>query len=138
MADLHCVTKFSMLGAEWGGVPARTLLDIAPPADDVTHVMVWAEYGFSSNLRLSDFLRAGPVRHPQGRRTPHRRHAGFPLRLIVPHLRLEGPQVGARRGVHDSRPARFLGRSAATTTSATPWQEQRYSYQEEPGTAPHL
>ena len=22
VADLHCVTKFSMLGAEWGGIPA--------------------------------------------------------------------------------------------------------------------
>lgn len=55
VADLHCVTKFSMLGAEWGGIPARTVLDIAPPAPGVTHVMVWAEYGFSSNLRLADF-----------------------------------------------------------------------------------
>ena len=36
VADLHCVTKFSMLGAEWGGIPARTLLEIAPPAAGVT------------------------------------------------------------------------------------------------------
>ncbi|CAM5740426.1 hypothetical protein SBADM41S_04267 [Streptomyces badius] len=55
VADLHCVTKFSMLGAEWGGVPASAILELAPPAADATHVMVWAEYGFSSNLRLADF-----------------------------------------------------------------------------------
>lgn len=55
VADLHCVTKFSMIGAEWGGIPARTILEIAPPAPEVTHVMVWAEYGFSSNLRIADF-----------------------------------------------------------------------------------
>lgn len=30
VADLHCVTKFSMLGAEWGGIPARTILESAP------------------------------------------------------------------------------------------------------------
>lgn len=29
VADLHCVTKFSMLGAEWGGVPATTILELA-------------------------------------------------------------------------------------------------------------
>src|SRR5690606_39424825 len=51
VADLHCVTKFSMIGAEWGGVPARTVLDLAPPAPDVTHVMVWAEYGYRSEER---------------------------------------------------------------------------------------
>ncbi|WP_406528987.1 molybdopterin-dependent oxidoreductase, partial [Streptomyces sp. I8-5] len=44
VADLHCVTKFSMIGAEWGGVLARTVLELAPPAPNVTHVMVWAEY----------------------------------------------------------------------------------------------
>src|SRR5919112_421661 len=36
VADLHCVTKFSMIGAEWGGIPARTVLDLAPPASSVT------------------------------------------------------------------------------------------------------
>lgn len=32
VADLHCVTKFSMLDAEWGGVLARTVAEAAPPA----------------------------------------------------------------------------------------------------------
>ncbi len=31
-ADLHCVTKFSILDNEWRGVLASTLLDAGPPA----------------------------------------------------------------------------------------------------------
>ncbi|GAA2956474.1 hypothetical protein GCM10020227_24440 [Streptomyces flavovirens] len=38
--------------------PAGTLLRLAPPAPGVTHVMVWAEYGYSANLRLRDFTAA--------------------------------------------------------------------------------
>lgn len=86
VADLHCVTKFSMLGAEWGGVPATTILELAPPAPAVTHVMVWAEYGFSSNLRLSDFAaeRTLFATHKDGELLTAEH--GFPVRLVVPHL----------------------------------------------------
>lgn len=138
VADLHCVTKFSMLGAEWGGVPARTILDIAPPADDVTHVMVWAEYGFSSNLRLSDFAseQALFATHKDGELLTAEH--GFPLRLIVPHLYAwKGPKwvrgveymTADRRGFWEERGYHNLG---------DPWQEQRYSYQEGPGDGPDL
>jgi len=47
--------------------PATAVLDLVPPAPEVTHVMAWAEYGYAANLRLT---------------TEH----GFPLRLVVPHL----------------------------------------------------
>src|SRR5690606_41607582 len=84
--DLHGVTQFSMIGAEWGGVPARTVPDLAPPAPDVTHVMVSAEYGYSSNLRLADFgsERSLFATHKGGEMLTAEH--GFPLRLIVPHL----------------------------------------------------
>ena len=57
VADLHCVTKYSVLDLAWAGVPAAALLDLVPPAPDVTHVMVWAEYGYSANLTLADLTR---------------------------------------------------------------------------------
>jgi DMSO/TMAO reductase YedYZ molybdopterin-dependent catalytic subunit len=138
VADLHCVTKFSMLGAEWGGIPARTILEIAPPADDVTHVMVWAEYGFSSNLRLSDFASDRTIfaTHKDGELLTAEH--GFPLRLVVPHLYAwKGPKwvrgveymTTDRRGFWEERGYHNIG---------DPWREQRYSYQEEPGDGPEL
>lgn len=136
--DLHCVTKFSMLGVEWGGVPARTILELAPPAPEVTHVMIWAEYGFSSNLRISDFAtdqtlfathRAGELLTAEH---------GFPVRLVVPHrYAWKGPKwvrgveymTNDRRGFWEERGYHNVG---------DPWAEQRYSYQEEPGDGPEL
>jgi DMSO/TMAO reductase YedYZ molybdopterin-dependent catalytic subunit len=137
-ADFHCVTKFSMLGVEWGGVPAEEILRLAPPAPDVTHVMVWAEYGFSSNLRMKDFAdgRAMFATHKGGQ--PLTVEHGFPVRLVVPHLYAwKGPKwvrgveymTTDRRGFWEERGYHNVG---------DPWHEQRYSYQEEPGDGPEL
>ncbi|MGW4693006.1 sulfite oxidase-like oxidoreductase [Kitasatospora cineracea] len=134
--DFHCVTKFSMLGNEWTGVAASTVLDLVPPDPAVTHVMVWAEYGYSANLRLADFADPATVfaTHHDGR--PLTLEHGFPVRLVVPHLYAwKGPKwVRAveymradRRGFWEERGYHNL---------ADPWREQRYSYQEQPGDGP--
>jgi DMSO/TMAO reductase YedYZ molybdopterin-dependent catalytic subunit len=135
-SDFHCVTRFSMLDSEWGGIATRTLLELAPPAPEVTHVMVWAEYGFSSNLRLADFAdeRCLFATHRNGE--PLTVEHGFPVRLVVPQLYAwKGPKwvraveymCADRRGFWEERGYHNVG---------DPWAEQRYSYQEEPGDGP--
>lgn len=138
VSDLHCVTKYTMTGAEWGGIATREILELAPPEPAVTHVMVWAEYGFSSNLRLDDFASEQAVfaTHKDGELLTAEH--GFPVRLIVPHLYAwKGPKwvrgieymTADRRGFWEERGYHNIG---------DPWREQRYSYQEEPGDGPEL
>ena len=137
-ADLHCVTKFSVLDNAWTGVSTAVLLDAAPPAPAVTSVMVWAEHGYSANLRLEDFADASAlfVTHRNGE--PLTPDHGAPLRLVVPHLYAwKGPKwargieylVEDRRGFWEER---------GYHNRADPWEEQRYSYQERPGDGPEL
>jgi DMSO/TMAO reductase YedYZ molybdopterin-dependent catalytic subunit len=136
LGDFHCVTKFSILGVEWGGVSTSTILELAPPAPEVTHVMVWAEYGFSSNLRIADFADDKSLFATHQGGEPLTAEHGFPVRLVVPHLYAwKGPKwvraveymVADRRGFWEERGYHNLG---------DPWREQRYSYQEEPGDGP--
>jgi DMSO/TMAO reductase YedYZ molybdopterin-dependent catalytic subunit len=138
VADFHCVTKFSMLDVEWGGVAASTLAKLAPPAGDVSHVMVWAEYGFSANLRLEEFLDDSSIFATHKGGEPLTAEHGFPVRLVVPRLYAwKGPKwvrgieymTADRRGFWEERGYHNLG---------DPWREQRYSYQEEPGDGPEL
>ena len=135
-ADFHCVTKFSLLDCTWSGIATRTLLELAPPAADATHVMVWAEYGYSANMALSDFASADAllVLERNGERISAEH--GFPLRLVVPHLYAwKGPKwvrgveylTADRRGFWEER---------GYHNRADPWLEQRYSYQEQPGDGP--
>jgi DMSO/TMAO reductase YedYZ molybdopterin-dependent catalytic subunit len=133
-ADFHCVTKFSVLGNRWWGVPAQAVLDRVPVAADATHVMVWAEYGYSSNLTLADFALALFATHRNGE--PLTPEHGAPMRLVVPQLYAwKGPKwvrgieylTADRRGFWEER---------GYHNRADPWLEQRYSYQELPGDGP--
>lgn len=132
MADFHCVTKFTIAGVRWEGVLATTLARLLPPAPDATHVMVWAEYGYSANLRIADFLAATTLlaTHRDGERLTAEH--GAPVRMVVPHLyawksvkwlRAIEYLVADRRGFWEERGYHNI---------ADPWLEQRYSYQEEP------
>jgi len=129
-ADLHCVTKWSVLDNVWGGVAARQILDLVPPADDVTHVMAWAEYGYSANLRIEDFAspRAVLATHHGG--VPLAPEHGYPLRLVVPHLYAwKGPKW-LRMIEYLTEPARGFWEERGYHTLGDPWREERYSYQE--------
>jgi DMSO/TMAO reductase YedYZ molybdopterin-dependent catalytic subunit len=136
VADFHCVTRFSVLDNEWTGVATAAVLEAAPPADDVTHVMVWAEYGFSANMGIDDFAAADSLfataRNGEDLTADH----GFPVRLIVPRLYAwKGPKwvrgveylVRDRRGFWEERGYHNVGDA---------WSEQRYSYQEGPDDGP--
>lgn len=135
-ADLHCVTKFSMTDSEWYGVAPATLLALAPPAPDAEHVMVWAEYGYSANLRMADFTAPGTLLATHRDGEPLSAEHGFPLRLVVPHLYAwKGPKwvraieymTTDRRGFWEERGYHNVG---------DPWSEQRFTYQEQPGDGP--
>ena len=135
-ADLHCVTRFTVLGNLWTGVATTSLLEQVPPDPGVGHVMVWAEHGYSTNLRLEDFAdaRALLATHHDGE--PLTADHGRPLRLVVPHLYAwKGPKwvrsveylLEDRRGFWEER---------GYHNRADAWREQRYSYQEDPGDGP--
>lgn len=138
IADFHCVTKFTILGITWSGVAITDLLSAAPPAAAATHVMVWANFGYSANLPLDAFAAPDAMlaTHRDGRELSPEQ--GFPVRLVVPSrygwksvkwVRAIEYMTDDRRGFWEER---------GYHNNADPWQEQRYSYQEQPGDGPQL
>jgi DMSO/TMAO reductase YedYZ molybdopterin-dependent catalytic subunit len=130
VGDLHCVTKWTVVDNEWEGVLARTLMELVPPADGVTHVLATAEYGYSTTLRLEDLTspRAILATHLNGR--PLTPEHGWPLRLVVPHLYgWKGPKW--LRGLeYLTVPVRGFWEQRGYHAVGDPWREERYSYQE--------
>ncbi|GAB2683134.1 molybdopterin-dependent oxidoreductase [Thalassiella azotivora] len=130
LGDVHCVTKWSVLDRRWEGVLVRTLLDLVPPADTVTHVLAWAEYGYSALLRMEDVLspRAVIATHVDGAELSPEH--GRPARLVVPHLYAwKGPKW--LRGLeYLSGPVRGFWEQRGYHAVGDPWREERYSYQE--------
>jgi DMSO/TMAO reductase YedYZ molybdopterin-dependent catalytic subunit len=131
VADFHCVTKFTIPDNLWEGVSGAALLELVPPHPDVTHVMLWAEYGYSANIRLSDLVQEGTLFATHHNGEPLTPDHGFPVRAVVSHLYgwksvkwARGIEylIGDRRGFWEERGYHNI---------ADPWLEQRYSYQED-------
>ncbi|RNL86376.1 molybdopterin-dependent oxidoreductase [Halostreptopolyspora alba] len=138
VCDFHCVTRFTIPNVRWSGVRASSLVELAPPAPEVTHVMVWAEYGYSANMRMLDFLAEGVLlaTHRGGERiTPEH---GYPVRLVVPHLYGWKSVKWVRAIEYLTADRRGFWEERGYHNVADPWREQRYAYQEEPGQGPPL
>jgi DMSO/TMAO reductase YedYZ molybdopterin-dependent catalytic subunit len=129
-ADHHCVSRYTTQGLRWSGVAARTIIELAPPADDVSYVLVSAARGYSSSIRLLDLLSPRAVFATHLDAEPLSPEHGWPLRLVLPHLYgWKGPkwvravdyQRYAQRGFWEQRGYHFTG---------DVWREERYSYQE--------
>ena len=130
VSDFHCVTKFSVLGVLWRGVPVAEFLRAVPPAAAATHVMVWADFGYGANLPLDVFAASDTLLATHRDDKELAPEQGFPVRLVVPSrygwknvkwVRAIEYLVGDRRGFWEER---------GYHSSADPWHEQRFSYQE--------
>ncbi|MDE2507862.1 MAG: sulfite oxidase-like oxidoreductase, partial [Planctomycetota bacterium] len=85
-ADMHCVTRWSMLDNTWEGVLVSDLMPRVRPRPEAKFVLVHAEQGWTTNLPLADFLADDALfawsRNGEELSPDH----GRPLRLVVPKL----------------------------------------------------
>lgn len=129
LADLHCVTGWSHLDNLWEGVPTRELLRHIRPHESARFVMVHAEYGFASNLPLSDFFAGDAVLATHHNGEPLTPAHGGPVRLVVPRL-YAYKSVKWVRGIElmtDDRPGFYeLSENGGHAMRGDPWTEERY------------
>ncbi|MBM4376263.1 MAG: molybdopterin-dependent oxidoreductase [Deltaproteobacteria bacterium] len=125
-SDVHCVTGWSVLDAEWSGVTLRALADRARPSRSARHVIFEGAHGYTANVPLREAL--GPtvmVAHRLGGKPLAATH-GAPVRGVVPDLYFwksakwltgirfvarDAPGYWERRGYHNH---------------GDPWREERY------------
>ncbi|HUJ27852.1 MAG TPA: sulfite oxidase-like oxidoreductase [Myxococcales bacterium] len=127
VSDFHCVTTWSKMDVPWEGVQLSTVIALARPLPQATHVMTHAYDGYTTNLPLEEALKDDVllVHTAEGRPLPAE-HGG-PARVITPQLYawkgakwihrielLKGDKLGywERRGY---------------SNTAHPWRNDRYS-----------
>ena len=137
-ADFHCVTKFTVPGIRWSGIPATEVLARFPPAAGVTHVMIWADFGYSANVRIGDFAAPTTLLATQIEGAPLSAEHGYPLRLVLPHLYAWKSVKWVRALEYLTTDRRGFWEERGYHNTADPWREQRYSYQELDGEGPPM
>jgi DMSO/TMAO reductase YedYZ molybdopterin-dependent catalytic subunit len=125
-ADIHCVTRWSLLDSTWGGVALSEVLAKARVNPAATHVLVHAEHGYTTNLSLEDFLRPdnmlADTRNGEAITPEH----GWPLRLLVPHLYFWKSAKWVRRFEFLDRDRAGFWEGYGYHNHGDPWQEERY------------
>jgi DMSO/TMAO reductase YedYZ molybdopterin-dependent catalytic subunit len=86
LADMHCVTRWSKFDNHWGGLLATELMTRVKLRPEARHVMVHAEYNYTANLPLADFLRPTTIFALRHDGEPLTYEHGYPVRLMVPNL----------------------------------------------------
>lgn len=84
--DFHCVTHWSKLDVSWTGVLTRDLYERLEPSSKATHVMFHCYGGYTTNLKLDDFLADGCMLVHRLEGEPIPTEHGGPLRALIPHL----------------------------------------------------
>jgi DMSO/TMAO reductase YedYZ molybdopterin-dependent catalytic subunit len=126
-SDFHCVTTWSKLDVEWEGVRLGTLLALAEPKPEATHILTHAYDGYTTNLPLTEALKEDVliVHTAEGKPLPNE-HGG-PARIITPQLYAwKGAKWIHRIEVLAADRLGFWELRGYSNT-ADPWRDDRYS-----------
>jgi DMSO/TMAO reductase YedYZ molybdopterin-dependent catalytic subunit len=128
-ADVHCVTRWSLLDSSWEGVPVGEVMKLVTLDPSASHVMVHAEHGFTANLSLDDLLRDENMFVDTRNGEPISAEHGWPLRLFVPHLYFwkSAKWVRGLEFMAGDRPG--FWEQYGYHMRGDPWNEERYAWQ---------
>jgi DMSO/TMAO reductase YedYZ molybdopterin-dependent catalytic subunit len=122
--DIHCVTKWSKLGTNFGGVSLDVIFDEVEPLG--AYALAYSSDGYTTNLPLEDLTdgKAWVVTEHEGE--PLTAEHGGPARLLVPHLYFwkSAKWVAGLRILEDDEPG--FWEANGYHMRGDPWKEERY------------
>jgi DMSO/TMAO reductase YedYZ molybdopterin-dependent catalytic subunit len=125
--DIHCVTTWTRLGAQFEGVAFGEILALARPRPEATHVMIHGEPNYTTNLPLADLMQPNVlIAHRADGKDLEPEHGG-PVRLVVPHLYFwkSAKWLNGIEFMDHNRPG--FWESYGYHMRGDPWAEERYS-----------
>lgn len=126
LADVHCVTGWSLLGGMWKGVQVKLLAEKAGMKGEVKHVIFEAANGYTANVPLAEATRDNALVTYRLNGKPFPLQHGAPVRGLVPDLYFwkSAKWITGVRFVKEDRPGFWEVRGYHN--HADPWKEERY------------
>ena len=125
-SDFHCVTTWSKVNMHWRGVRVSSLLALADPLEEATHVMCHAYDGYTTNVALEELLKDDVLLAHTYEGEPLPREHGGPARVITPQLYAwKGAKWICRFELMTTDQPGFWEQRGYSDT-AHPWRDDRY------------
>ena len=126
VADVHCVTGWSMLGGAWSGVLVSHLADRAGVKKSARHVIFEAAHGYTANVPFAEATAPNVMVTYELNGKPFQRSHGAPVRGLVPDLYFwkSAKWLTGIRFVTRDEPGYWETRGYHN--HANPWREERY------------
>jgi DMSO/TMAO reductase YedYZ molybdopterin-dependent catalytic subunit len=127
MSDIHCVTAWSRYDNRWRGVLSATLLALAKPKPEASHVIFHSYDGYTTNVRLEVF--ADPnvlLAHSWEGEALSREHGG-PVRVVIPDWYFWKSAKWVTRIVFATEDQPGFWETRGYHNEGDPWKEERYS-----------
>lgn len=125
--DFHCVTGWSRMDVRFGGVRLETVLALAAPRPEATHVLFHAHDGYTTNVPLEEALKEDVLLAHTADGAPLPIEHGGPCRVVTPELYAwKGAKWIARVEVTTRNVKGFWEKNGYSDT-AHPWRDDRYS-----------
>lgn len=130
-AAMHCATHWSAGGQQWSGVRAADVIDLAPPHPRAHGVLVFAEYGYATNVYLRDLRSSDALLATACNGSALSQERGAPMRLVIPHLYTwKGPKwVRGWNYLTEADGDLGFWEQRGYHRRGDAWLEQRYDYQ---------
>jgi DMSO/TMAO reductase YedYZ molybdopterin-dependent catalytic subunit len=126
-SDFHCVTTWSKMDVQWEGVQLSTVLALARPTPDATHVMTYGYDGYTTNLPLEEALKDDVLLVHTAEGKPLPVEHGGPARIITPQLYAWKGAKWIRRIELLTRDRLGFWELRGYSNTAHPWRNDRYS-----------
>jgi DMSO/TMAO reductase YedYZ molybdopterin-dependent catalytic subunit len=127
VADIHCVTGWSLIGGLWKGVAITTLAERAQVKSDARFVIFEANYGYTANVPIKEATADTAMVTYRLNGKPLALEHGAPVRGLVPDLYFwkSAKWITGVRFSRTDEPGYWELRGY--NNHADPWKEERYA-----------
>lgn len=127
VADVHCVTGWSLIDGLWKGVQIALLAEKAQVKPEARHVIFEAAHGYTANVPMKEATADTAMVTYRLNGKPFALQHGAPVRGLVPDLYFwkSAKWITGVRFVSDDEPGYWETRGY--NNHADPWKEERYA-----------
>jgi DMSO/TMAO reductase YedYZ molybdopterin-dependent catalytic subunit len=126
VADIHCVTTWSLYDSRWRGVRTRDFLAAVKPKSDARFVVFHSHDGYTTNVPLARFAEPDALLAHSWNGTEITREHGGPMRIVIPSLYFWKSAKWVRQISFHAEDRPGFWELRGYHNKGDPWKEERY------------